>query len=186
MMPALSALADSLGMGDAVAAGRDRFQQTSDEERTRVNRGIRAWMAGDGSFEKLSLADQQAATAALGAGIVTVGIAPGSVVGGIVGHVVGRPIADMILGAPRIGSGLKADSSHRAASFATAEQLMTGKVFELVGGDGVKRTLLQTKAEYNGKSGIFEYIFQSGKGVTHQRFIEGGVINGAPNQRVKP
>jgi hypothetical protein len=90
MMPALSALADSLGMRDAVAAGRDRFQQTSDEERTRVNRGIRAWMAGDGSFEKLSRQDQEATQNALGMATLGTATGPGAAIGAMVGVAVGK------------------------------------------------------------------------------------------------
>ncbi len=90
MIPALNALADSLGMGDAVAAGRDRFQQTSDEERTRVNRGIRAWMAGDGSFEKLPKQDQEAAQNALGMATLGTATGPGAAIGAMIGGAVGK------------------------------------------------------------------------------------------------
>ncbi|WP_081298759.1 VENN motif pre-toxin domain-containing protein, partial [Gilliamella sp. Bim3-2] len=95
-------------------------------------------------------------------------------------------VADKIIAYNRSGSGLKADPSHRAASFITKEQLKKGKVFTITGGDGVKRTLLQTEGSFNGKSGIFEYIIDpKTKNITHQRFISGGKINGKPNQKVK-
>jgi hypothetical protein len=95
-------------------------------------------------------------------------------------------VADKIIAYNRSGSGLKADPSHRAASFITKEQLKKGNVFTITGGDGVKRTLLQTEGSFNGKSGIFEYIIDpKTQNITHQRFISGGKINGKPNQKVK-
>ncbi|WP_344762402.1 RHS repeat-associated core domain-containing protein, partial [Actimicrobium antarcticum] len=92
--------------------------------------------------------------------------------------------AEKILNAERIGSGLKADISHRAASFLSKEQLGAGQTFALRGGDGVERTLLQTPGMLNGKNGIYEYIYDSAGKVTHQRFIDGGTITGLPNQRL--
>ncbi|OCG74450.1 hypothetical protein A9G42_10000, partial [Gilliamella sp. Nev6-6] len=95
-------------------------------------------------------------------------------------------VADKIIDYNRSGSGLKGDPLHRAASFVSKEQLKKGEVFTITGGDGIKRTLLQTEGSFNGKSGIFEYIIDpKTQNITHQRFISGGKINGTPNQKVK-
>jgi hypothetical protein len=94
-------------------------------------------------------------------------------------------VADKIIDYNRSGSGLKGDPLHRAASFVSKEQLKKGGV-TITGGDGIKRTLLQTEGSFNGKSGIFEYIIDpKTQNITHQRFISGGKINGKPNQKVK-
>ncbi|MNV23970.1 hypothetical protein D3C71_1150120 [compost metagenome] len=92
-------------------------------------------------------------------------------------------VADRILSANRVGSGLKGDVSHIAASYLTKEQLAAGEIFTITGNDGVNRILLQTSGGLNGKSGIYEYILDPANNVTHQRFIENGLINGIPNQR---
>ncbi|HVZ38835.1 MAG TPA: thrombospondin type 3 repeat-containing protein [Candidatus Kapabacteria bacterium] len=94
--------------------------------------------------------------------------------------------ADRILVADRINAALKADIFHHAPSFLSKEQLEAGTLFNLTGGDGIKRLLLQTEGEMNGKSGIFEYILDPNDVITHQRFIPGGRITGVPNQKVVP
>ncbi|WP_258208112.1 polymorphic toxin-type HINT domain-containing protein [Paenibacillus radicibacter] len=79
----------------------------------------------------------------------------------------------------------KSDPGHRAASFLTEAQIGKGTTFNITGGDGIQRTLLQVNGGLDGKNGIYEYIIDSNATVSHQRFIEGGIINGVPNQRVK-
>jgi RHS repeat-associated protein len=91
--------------------------------------------------------------------------------------------AQEIVNADRMGSALKEDSTHRGASFLSQEQLQVGQVFSLRGGDGVERSLLQTYTEVKGRPSVAEYILDHGV-VTHQRLIEGGKINGIPNQKV--
>lgn len=93
--------------------------------------------------------------------------------------------AEELAGADRTGSGLKDDAEHRAASFVPQDQLEAGQVFPIKGYDNVQKTLLQTVGEMDGLKGIFEYIMHPSGSVTHQRFIENGIVNGEPNQNKK-
>lgn len=93
--------------------------------------------------------------------------------------------ADEIINAERTSTALtKSDPAHLSGSFLTREQLAAGKVTGFKGGDGIQRTLLQTKGELNGESGIFEYILTPDGKVSHQRFIKGGKYTGYSNQVV--
>ncbi|GKX30778.1 hypothetical protein SH1V18_32580 [Vallitalea longa] len=93
--------------------------------------------------------------------------------------------ADEIVDADRVSTALsKSDPSHLSGSFLTKEQIAAGKVYNIRGGDGIQRTLLQTKGALNGKTGIFEYILTPVGNVSHQRFIPGGIFTGYPNQVV--
>jgi len=93
--------------------------------------------------------------------------------------------ADEIINAERTSTTLtKSDPAHLSGSFLTREQLAAGKVTGIKGGDGIQRTLLQTKGKLNGESGIFEYIITPDGKVSHQRFIQGRKYTGYPNQVV--
>jgi hypothetical protein len=89
---------------------------------------------------------------------------------------------ELVRRAPATGSGLQDDPYHRAPSFVVDDIAQRGTVFELVGGDGRRRVLVQMPGEVNDRTGVFEWIVGP-EGVTHQRFIPGGVVNGTPNQR---
>ena len=93
--------------------------------------------------------------------------------------------ADKIVNGERIGTASrKLDPGHRSASFLTEAELSQGQTFINKGYDGIERTLLQVEGELNGSNGIFEYIITPEGQISHQRFIKGGIINGAPNQTV--
>ncbi len=84
-------------------------------------------------------------------------------------------------------SGQKSDPSHRMASFLTEAELSKAVVTPIKGGDGVRRTLVQvTDQHFNGAEGIVEYIIDSDGSITHQRFIERGVVGAGANGRVDP
>jgi hypothetical protein len=89
-----------------------------------------------------------------------------------------------LLDAAPTGSALKEDIIHRSASFMRSEAAENGTHFKIVGNDGVTRTLTQIQAEINGVIGRFEYIVDpdAAKGLTHQRAVECGTINGIPNK----
>ena len=84
----------------------------------------------------------------------------------------------MIVNAERVGSGLKGDLYHRAASWLTKSKLAKGTVYRI---DNGKRILLQVYGELNGKKGVFEYIIDESGRICHQLFKKGKVINGIPN-----
>jgi len=88
-----------------------------------------------------------------------------------------------LMSATPVGSALKSDVFHRAASFVRAEAAQSGSHTPLVGGDGVTRTLTQMAGTLNDKAGRFEYIVDPAGKLTHQLFVPGGTINGVP---IKP
>jgi RHS repeat-associated protein len=92
-----------------------------------------------------------------------------------------------VLNDATVGSGLKSDPSHRVASYLTPEEIAKGTVTPIMGGDGVRRTLVQVPGQYfNGQEGIVEYIIDQNGAITHQRYIPGGVVGAGPNGRVVP
>lgn len=82
---------------------------------------------------------------------------------GIVETTLKSSVVNKILEADRIGSGLKPDPTHRGASYLSREQLMSGKVFTIKGGDGIERRLLQAEGSFNGKK-VYSNIFMTIKG----------------------
>ena len=99
-------------------------------------------------------------------------------------HSSSQPVHNPVTDARRTGSALKPDPHHsfpdivdNYAGYATS--------FDLVGGDGVHRILLQLEGSLNGEPGIFEWIVDPdpSRGVTHRRFIRHGTITGKPNQQ---
>ncbi len=93
-----------------------------------------------------------------------------------------KTIKNPIVKANRVGSALKIDKYHNFTNIVD-NYANSAKNFKLKGGDGKIRTLYQAKGSLNGKDGVFEWIFDKNKGVTHRRFIEGGKITGKPNFR---
>jgi hypothetical protein len=80
-----------------------------------------------------------------------------------------------------VGSALKEDATHLAATFMREEAIKKGFLFRVTGGDGQSRLLIQYPGVMNNVAGRWEYLFQSGH-LTHQRFVAGGKINGVPNK----
>lgn len=108
------------------------------------------------------------------------GVVGKAVIGGLISlRVIGEEGLALLRAEP-VGSALKDDIYHNAASFVRREAAASGTRFKIVGGDGVTRSLIQLKGEVNGIAGRFEYIVDGAK-LTHQRFIPGGAINGIPN-----
>lgn len=92
---------------------------------------------------------------------------------------------EIIQNAKGYGSGLKRDAGHRAPDFVVGDIATKGVTTRLVGGDGVERLLVQMPGEMNGKAGRFEWLVErggSGNLITHQRFVNGGSMNGIPNK----
>ena len=96
----------------------------------------------------------------------------------------GKNISNPVVDSKRVGSARKSDPHH---SFSDIIDNYAGnaKSFTLKGGDGKTRTLYQVQGSLNGIKGIFEWIYDSSKGVTHRRFIPNGKITGRPNSRWK-
>lgn len=117
------------------------------------------------------------------------------------GEVISHPVLDNI----RTGSALKEPDGQHGFNDIIDNYTPKAKEFEIVGGDGVRRNLYQIeggmkyydiKDVYNKRlrinerittvkdqNGIFEWIVDPTKGVTHRRFIPNGQITGSPNQR---
>ena len=94
----------------------------------------------------------------------------------------GRKISNPIVKSTRIGNANKLDPHH---AFPNIIDNYAGKAktFSLKGADGKTRELYQIKGSLRGKDGIFEWILDKEKGVTHRRFIPNGKITGKPNSR---
>ncbi|MCL5022338.1 MAG: RHS repeat-associated core domain-containing protein [Nitrospirae bacterium] len=124
------------------------------------------------------------------AGQFTSGVAAMEATGLVVGRIVAgarsaSPALSIegraLLEARPVASALKGDAAHRSASFMREEAARNGTHFEIVGGDGVTRTLTQVEGTLNGQTGRFEYIVEKTGNLTHQRFVPNGSINGIPN-----
>jgi hypothetical protein len=89
-----------------------------------------------------------------------------------------------ITSATPVGSALKGDPYHRAASFFVEEIPASGRVFQIPSGSGSTSTLAQVEGVMNGQRGVAEWIVDRAGDLTHQRFIPGGKITGFANQRV--
>ncbi len=87
--------------------------------------------------------------------------------------------AEEIAGARAVGSALKSDPFHRAASFAVEDIAAHGTVLPLAGRTGTAN-LTQVPGTLNGIAGRFEWIVDKVGNLTHQMFVPGGTINGIP------
>ncbi|GED01733.1 ribonuclease YxiD [Bacillus atrophaeus] len=116
-----------------------------------------------------------------------------------------KNISHPVLDNTRSGSALKKPDGQHGFNDIIDNYTPYAKEFEIVGGDGIKRDLYQIeggmksydfKDVYNkdlrikerittikDQKGIFEWIVDPVKGVTHRRFIPNGQITGSPNQR---
>jgi len=91
-----------------------------------------------------------------------------------------KKINSSVLNSKRIGSATKADK-HHSINEIIDNDATKGKTFNIKGGDGKTRKLYQVEGNLNGKNGVFEWIYEKNKGVTHRRYIENGKITGKPN-----
>ncbi len=106
--------------------------------------------------------------------------------------------ADEIYNAERVGSALKDDPTHRAASYLSKDQLANGRTHSFTGGDNKSYTLLQTKGQLDGDflhivagaaigavvSGGISYVSQSIKNKSftkgiNWRQVAGNAVEGA-------
>lgn len=116
-----------------------------------------------------------------------------------------KNISHPVLDNTRSGSALKKPDGQHGFNDIIDNYTPQAKEFEIVGGDNVKRKLYQIeggmkyydyKDVYNkglrinerittikDQNGVFEWIVDPTKGVTHRRFIPNGQITGSPNQR---
>ena len=93
-----------------------------------------------------------------------------------------KKVTNPIVRSSRVGKATKLDA-HHAFPDIIDNYAGKAKTFSLKGADGKKRKLYQIKGSLNGKNGIFEWILDKEKGVTHRRFIPNGKITGKPNSR---
>ncbi|MGF9742798.1 pre-toxin TG domain-containing protein, partial [Bacillus safensis] len=122
---------------------------------------------------------------------------------GIKGNKIEHPVLDN----KRVGSALKKPDGQHGFNDIIDNYTPLAKEFDLVGGDKTKVKLYQIeggmkyysyKDVYNkdlriiervfsvkDQNGIFEWIVDPNKGVTHRRFIPEGEITGLPNQNPK-
>ena len=86
----------------------------------------------------------------------------------------------------RIGQALKTDRYHSVLGRRQIQNLVAsrGARFNFRGNDGVSYSLYQAIGRFNGRPGVYEYIVNSNRQITHQRFIPGGRITGTPNQPI--
>lgn len=116
-----------------------------------------------------------------------------------------KKISHPVLDNTHSGSALKKPDGQHGFNDIIDNYTPQAKEFEIVGGDDVKRKLYQIeggmkyydyKDVYNkglrinerittikDQNGVFEWIVDPTKGVTHRRFIPNGQITGSPNQR---
>ena len=93
-----------------------------------------------------------------------------------------KKINNPIVESKRVGYAQKSDPYHSFNNIVD-NYASYSKTVTIIGGDGKTRILYQIKGSLNGKKGIFEWILDKAKGVTHRRFIPNGKITGIPNSK---